>query len=149
MSVSTVTVKGNLISFYIIFLCTILEQKKEIQKKKRKKEIVAEKEAFVSRAIFHIVSGTKHLFERAFIEIDQQDISQSQKIKEKDRIYNKKGTEFTNEVIDIIFEVVTEEMKLRPDLYTHDKFFKGIPTNSIIRNKILEKIKAGNKVYSA
>ncbi|MCK0158856.1 AIPR family protein [Cellulophaga sp. F20128] len=127
----------------------LLEQKKEIQKKKRKKEVVPEKEAFVSRAIFHIVSGTKHLFERAFFEIDQQDISQSDKIKEKDRIHSEKGSEFTNEVIDIIYEVVSEEILLRPDLYTHDKFFKEIPTNSIIRNKILEKINAGNKEYSA
>lgn len=127
----------------------LLIQKKEIQKKKRKKEAVAEKEAFVSRAIFHIVSGTKHLFDQAFLEIDQKEISQNKKKEEKERILNEKGTEFTNEVIDIIYEVVTEQMELRPDLYTHDKFFKEIPTNNIIRTKILEKIKAGNKVYSA
>lgn len=121
----------------------LLKQKKEIQKKKRRKEPVAEKEAFVSRAIFHIVSGTKHFFNRAIYEIDQMDISQSQKRAEKQRVLSDKRADFTREVVDIIYEVVKEQMALRPDLYTHDKFFKEIPTNNIIRNRILEKIKAG------
>jgi len=40
-------------------------------------------------------------------------------------------------------------MELRGDKYTHDKFFKEIPTNNIIKTKILEVIKAENKAYSA
>jgi hypothetical protein len=127
----------------------LLVQKKEIQKKKRKKEVVPEKEAFVSRAIFHIISGVKFLFEKAFFEVDQKDISQGEKRKQKETILQNKGAEYTKDVIEIIYKTVQEQMTLRGDLYTHDKFFKEIPTNTIIKNKILEEIKAENKVYSA
>ena len=120
----------------------LLLQKKEIQKKKRKKEIVPDKEAFISRAIFHIVSGTKHLFEKAIFNIDQKDISVNQKNIEKKDILLTKGAEYTNKVIEIIFKIVNEQINLRPDLYTHDKFFKELPTNSIIKTRILEEIKS-------
>jgi hypothetical protein len=124
----------------------LLVQKKEVQKKKRKKELISEKEAFVSRAIFHIINGTKYFFDDALNIIDQKDISQPEKRKEKKEVLEGKGDEFTKQVTEIIYEVVEEQMKLRGEIYTHDKFFKEFPTNSIIKNKILEEIKSSKTI---
>ena len=121
----------------------LLEEKKEIQRKKRKKEKVNEKEAFISRAIFHIINGVKFLFENAEKEIDSKDISSAKKKKEKEELYKTKGYDFTTEATNMIFAVVLEEMKVRGDSYTHDKFFKEINTNHIVKMYIL--IKLGKK----
>ena len=119
----------------------LLQMKKEIQSKKRKKEPIDEKEAFVSRAIFHVLNGVKLLFNHAESKIDSEDISPQNKKEKKEILYETKGDDFTKEAIDMIYEVVTEQMKVRGDLYTHDKFFKEIPTNNILKMDILRKLK--------
>ena len=42
----------------------LLQQKKNIQSKKRKKEKINEKEAFISFATFHIIYGMKFILEQ-------------------------------------------------------------------------------------
>lgn len=118
----------------------LLNHKKEIQRKKRRKEEISEKDAFISRAIFHIVCGTRYFFEQAISEINQKDITEKEKKSEISKIYTNLGEKYTNEVIEIIYQVVENEMELRGDLYTHDKFFKETPTNSIIKTNILKEI---------
>ena len=130
----------ELLRLYKLYL-PLLERKKVIQRKKRRKERVDEKEAFVSRATFHILYGTKLLFEKEERRIDAEDSSSKEKQMRKQELYEKKGPEFTTYSINLIFEVVEKEMETRGELYTHDKFFKEIPTNNIVRTHILEKIK--------
>ncbi len=118
----------------------LLQMKKEIQRKKRKKEPINEKEAFISRAIFHILNGVKFLFENAEAKIDSEDITPNIRKGKKETLYQTKGDDFTKKAIDLIYEVVEKQMKVRGDLYTHDKFFKEIPTNNILKMHILEKL---------
>lgn len=119
----------------------LLQMKKEIQKKKRKKEFVDEKEAFISRAIFHILNCIKFLFNHAESVIDSESIISKVKNERKNTLYRTKGDDFAKEAIEMIYEVVEKESKLRKELYTHDKFFKEIPTNNILKTHILEKLK--------
>lgn len=65
-------------------------QKKEIQKKKRSRVPINERDAYISRATYHILNSVKLIAEKA-----------------------------------------------RGSTYTHDKFFKQIETNKIIRDHIL------------
>lgn len=105
------------------------KMKKEIQKKKRKREEVNEREAFISRATFHLLNVVKMIEE--FEKIDF----------ENDRIIDtciQKAIQYVNEVIEA-------ESKKRGDLYTHDKFFKEIATNKIIKNHVAKKYKAEGK----
>ncbi|MBN2589478.1 MAG: AIPR family protein [Sedimentisphaerales bacterium] len=130
---------SELLRLYKLYL-PLLERKKEIQRKKRRKEQFDEKEAFISRATFHILNGIKYLFEMEERNIDLEDIPVNEKQKRKQKLYDTKGPEFTKRSINMIFEVVEIEMKTRGEVYTHDKFFKEIPTNNIIRIHILEMI---------
>jgi hypothetical protein len=130
---------SELLRLYKLYL-PLLEQKKEIQKKKRKKEPVIERDAFVSRATFHILSGTKYFFEKEERRIDLELIPASEKQKRKQNLYDTRGTEFIGRSINMIFEVVEKEMDARREVYTHDKFFKEIPTNNIIKTHILEQL---------
>lgn len=101
----------------------IEEKKKEIQKKKRNKSPVSERDAFVSRASFHILNSVKIIAENEDIDLN-----------------TKEGIDKAIErAIKYIEEVVHDEMKRRGELYTHDKFFKEIPTNKFIREHILAK----------
>lgn len=99
------------------------KMKKEIQLKKRKKEKIDEKEAFVSRATFHILNAVKIIAEKEHLNLgDMADI--------------KKGID---KAIVYINQIVQNEIKERGTSYTHDKFFKEIPTNMIIKNYIESK----------
>jgi len=107
---------------YRVFL-PIESMKKDIQQKKRKKENINEKDAFISRATFHILNATKLIAERENLNLEEQ-----------------KNIDITiNKAISYIAEVVELESKERGELYTHDKFFKEIPTNKIIRKHVLSK----------
>jgi hypothetical protein len=98
-------------------------RKKEIQRKKRKKELISERDAFISRATFHLLNSVKIVAEKESLNLEgSKDIEKA-----------------IEKVIDYINEVVTKETEKRGDLYTHDKFFKEIPTNKIIRDHITEK----------
>ncbi|MBN1881649.1 MAG: AIPR family protein [Deltaproteobacteria bacterium] len=107
---------------YKIFL-PLEAMKKTIQKKKREKERINEKDAFVSRAIFHILNITKYIAEKENLNLEkEQDIKKA-----------------TKKAISYINEVVKNEIRERKELYTHDKFFKEIPTNTKIKNHVLSK----------
>lgn len=99
--------------------------KRNIQNKKRNKEEVNEKDAFISRALFHILFGMKCILNK-----ENKDISN-----EEDLLYAREKS------ISYISEIVEHEMAKRGDLYTHDKFFKEIPTNEIIKKHIYSKYK--------
>lgn len=118
----------------------LLEKKKLIQSKKRKKENIDEKEAFVSRATFHILNGIKFIAEKRERNIQDSFLSSDQKKAKIEEIYINEIPEITDKAINLIQEVVIEQMTARSSLYTHDKFFKEIPTNNIIKTHILKKI---------
>ena len=101
-----------------------LEQmKKEIQKKKRKKEPVNEREAFISRATFHLLSVANIIEEKESIDLeDESNINSTVE----------KAIGYVNEVVDL-------QSEERGELYTHDKFFKEILTNKTIRDHVLSK----------
>ena len=111
-----------LLNLYRMYL-PLLQQKKIIQGKKRKKEQIDEKEAFISRATFHIINGMKLIMEKEHLDVEDSEAHQ----------YTRQKS------IDFIFEVVEAEMEKRGEMYTHDKFFKEVPTNRIIKEYILSK----------
>lgn len=97
------------------------KMKRVIQTKKRKKELVNEREAFISRAIYHLLNVIKIIEEKEQLDFDQK----------KDIDYAIKKS------IQFVSKVVKSEIKNRGELYTHDKFFKEINTNKIISNFVL------------
>lgn len=129
----------ELLRLYKLYL-PLLEMKKDIQKKKRRKEPVAEKDSFISRATFHILNGIKLQFSKEENIISDKDITAKEKAQEIQKLHVDKAEEFSNESINLIYEIVKKEMKERGDLYTHDKFFKEIQTNEIVRSYIKNKI---------
>ncbi len=98
-------------------------KRKEIQKKKRNREQISERDAFVSRATFHILNAVRLIAEKENI-----DLSTVQGINNAIEL-----------AIKYIEEIIDEEVRQRGEAYTHDKFFKEIPTNKKIRDHILEK----------
>jgi len=104
---------------YRVYL-PIYEMKQEIQSKKRNKEQVEEAEAFISRAVFHVLNAVKYIAEKKKIGLD------------KDRDIQKA----VREAINVIKGVVKKEMKERNENYTHDIFFKEPDTAKKIFNKI-------------
>ena len=107
---------------YMIYL-PLEKKKKEIQKKKRKNEPVNEKESFISRATFHILNVVKIIEKRESLNLDNEDSMY---------LAIQKAINYVNEVVD-------SESKKRGELYTHDKFFKEVPTNKIIQRHVLNK----------
>jgi hypothetical protein len=98
----------------------LVAMKREIQRKKRKREKVNEKESFISRATFHILNGMKFVAEFEDLDLEKKN--------DQERAMDV--------AITMIFEVVEKEMSARGDTYTHDKFFKELPTNAVVRNHI-------------
>ncbi|MHC1782283.1 MAG: AIPR family protein [Anaerolineaceae bacterium] len=131
----------ELLRLYKLYI-PLLSHKKEIQSKKRRREFVNEKEAFLSRATFHILNGVKLLFEREERIIDGEVIPEKERKNKKQMLYEIKSEGFTDMSINLIFEVVEEQMRIRGEVYTHDKFFKEIPTNNLIKSHILDQIKS-------
>lgn len=107
---------------YQVFL-PLESMKKEIQKKKRKKEAFNEKEAFISRATFHLLNSVKIIAQQEGLQLGKPD---------EINAAITKAISYVSEVVDI-------ESKKRGQLYTHDKFFKEIPTNKIIQDYVLNK----------
>jgi hypothetical protein len=118
----------------------ILEKKKVIQSKKRKKEQIDEKEAFVSRATFHILNSIKLIAENKERAILDSDLTKEEKKTKIEEIYESTISAITDRAIDLIQQVVNSEMTARGQLYTHDKFFKELPTNNIIKTHILKSL---------
>ena len=98
------------------------KMKRVIQTKKRKKEPVNERDAFISRAIYHLLNVIEIIEEK-----EQLDFGQT-----KDITYAIKKS------IQFVSRVVKSEIKERGELYTHDKFFKEINTNKVINKYVLE-----------
>lgn len=118
----------------------ILERKKQIQGKKRRKEAIDEKDAFVSRATFHILNAIKFIVEKEETKIQDSDLAKEQKKQKIEELYVIGIENITEKAINLIQEVVIAEMKTRGNLYTHDKFFKEIPTNNIIKTHVLKNL---------
>lgn len=110
---------NKLLNIYNVYQPLAL-MKKEIQRKKRKKELVNEKDAFHSRAIFHILYGVKLI-----LLYERKDINNA-----KDRAYA------IDKSIVFIRKIVEDEMQKRKELYTHDKLFKEVTTNKLVFDQI-------------
>lgn len=104
---------------YKIYL-PLEKSKKEIQRKKRRKEHIDESTAFVSRAIFHLITAISVIGN--YESLGLHDESNIPLAIEKAKTF--------------VGEVVESEQKKRKDKYTHDKFFKEIAANKIIRDHI-------------
>jgi len=96
--------------------------KKTIQQRKRKKESVPDKEAFISLATFHIVYAMRLVAECE--NTDLQDGSTADRARAR--------------AVELVWEVVAREMPKRGELYTHDRFFKQKQTNSLIHDHVLQ-----------
>jgi hypothetical protein len=105
---------------YRIYL-PLIQEKNEIQKKKRNRAPINERDAFLSRATFHILNSVKLIAEKEGI-----DLSHSEGI-----------VQATQKALKYIEEVIAKEEHRRGSTYTHDKFFKETQTNKIIRDHIL------------
>lgn len=110
---------------YRIYL-PLEKMKKEIQSKKRKKEPIDENEAFISRATFHLLNAVKIIQEKESIDL------------EKETGMN----EAIQKAIEYVRELVHSELEKRKELYTHDKFFKEVTTNKIVRDHVSNKYAA-------
>lgn len=100
----------------------LFNMKQSIQRKKRRREPINEKEAFISRATFHILTAMKH------VAINEK----------KDVFLETEYTFLKDKAIEFISQIVEKEMVKRGEVYTHDKFFKEIPTNKILIDQIKE-----------
>jgi hypothetical protein len=123
-----ITTARRMLLPYKIYL-PINEMKVDIQRKKRRKEKISETSAFVSRATFHILNSVKYIGEHFSLDFEKDDnIEKAIKL-----------------AIKFIREVTTKEKRKRKDLYTHDKFFKEIPTDAIVREHVQERLKEMGK----
>lgn len=107
---------------YRIYL-PLERMKRVIQEKKRRKEAIDENEAFISRATFHILNAVGLIAGKETVDLSDED--------EIDKTIHK--------AISYVSEVVETESQKRGQVYTHDKFFKEIPTNRLIREYVLRK----------
>ena len=95
-------------------------RKRDIQKKKRKKETVSEEEAFFSLATYHVLNGMKLVAELDNLDLNLESDTQTAMQK----------------TVGLIGEVVVSERKQQGELYTHDRFFKRVSSNETIRSHI-------------
>jgi hypothetical protein len=135
----------KLLMIHNIYL-PLLEMKKVIQSKKRKRELINEKEAFISRGTFHILNAIKLILDNRISQINKNFPNQSEREAETRKLFERKMIDhIIAEAISNVGEVVNREIKKRGDTYTHDKFFKEIPTNKLIRDHALSKLKPISK----
>lgn len=102
------------------FYGPLQQMKKAIQRKKRRKEPINEREAFVSRATFHILNVIRRISEKENLPLDIE----------------LNTSVLTEKAIQLIGNVVETARVERGELYTHDKFFKETHTNRIIHDAI-------------
>jgi hypothetical protein len=119
----------------------LLKMKKVIQAKKRKRESINEKEAFISRGTFHILNAIKLILEDRISTIKKKCTNQDEREATLKKLFEREIIDpIISEAISDVGEVVDREMKKRGDTYTHDKFFKEVPTNKLIRDHVLSKL---------
>jgi hypothetical protein len=136
----TVTAE-KLLKIHNIYL-PLLKMKKEIQSKKRKREPINEKEAFISRGTFHILTAIKIIINDRVLTINNRFPNQSEREGEMKKLFERKIiNSIIAEAISYVGEVVAEEMKKRGDTYTHDKFFKEVPTDKLIYDHVSSKLR--------
>lgn len=95
------------------------ELKSAIQRKKRSGDPITSREAYTAYATFHVVRGVKLIVERDGIDISDDAILRAT----------------IEKALDYVGEVVERVQKERAD-YSHDKFFKEVETNNLIRRQI-------------
>lgn len=100
-------------------------KKKSIQSRKRKKEAVADKEAFISLATFHILYAMNLI-----AEFENINLAKGKKVE-----YTRK------KAIRLVWKVVSETIPKRGELYTHDRFFKESAANKLIFDHIAKTCK--------
>ena len=94
--------------------------KKTIQQRKRKKDAVPDREAFASLGTFHILYAMR-------LVADCEDLN----------LLDGHDAECARaKAIELVWEVVSEEMPKRGELYTHDRFFKQKQTNRLIHDHV-------------
>ncbi len=98
------------------------QKKREIQSRKRKKEMVGENETFISHATFHLVNAVKFIAEG-----EGWDLNKPKNFKDS-----------IEKAILYIEELVEEERKV-VDEYNHNRLFKDSSTNGKIKNHIESK----------
>lgn len=123
------------------FYLPLLTMKKEIQRKKRRRETIDEKEAFISRATFHVLNIMKYIIQYEQDQIERQFTDKAEKDSALQKLYGERAEEVMNKAISYVAEVVKKAQSDRGDLYTHDKFFKEIGTNKLIRDHVTEQLK--------
>lgn len=122
------------------FYLPLLAMKKDIQRKKRRRETIDEKEAFISRATFHALNIMKYIVQYEQDRIEKTFTDKEEKTCALQKLYGDQAEEIVNKAISYLAEVVKKAQKDRGDLYTHDKFFKEIGTNKLIRDHVIEKL---------
>jgi hypothetical protein len=118
---NTVTA-SKMLKPYKVFL-PLEKRKKEIQRKKRKKEYFNKNEAFVSWGIFHLLNVVKIIEEKESVNLEN----------ESDR------NNTIQKAINYVEELVDYELEDKGEFYTHDKFFKEASTNTKLREHVLKK----------
>jgi hypothetical protein len=113
-NVNETTAQRMLVPYHLYL--PLEQRKKIIQGKKRRNEEISERDAFVSRAIFHLLYACKIIADKELLDITKDDIRQS--VIERAVQYIRKLTEI--------------EQEKTGEKYTHDKFFKEIGTNKKI-----------------
>ncbi len=71
---------NELLKLYKLYV-PLLQMKKDVQRKKRRKESIDEKEAFISRATFHVLNVMKYIFQHEQDKIEKMDIIKAEKAK--------------------------------------------------------------------
>lgn len=94
--------------------------KRVIQRRKRRREPINEQDAFVSRAVFHILNAVRIIGKH-----ENFDLTQEASIKNA-----------IDKAVSYINEVIHRESTNRGSVYTHDKFFKEVETNSLIQKHV-------------
>ena len=127
------------------FYLPLLAMKKDIQRKKRKREEIDEKEAFISRATFHALNVMKYIVQYEQDRIERTFTDKAQKTSALQELYGDRAEEIMNKAILYLAEVVNKAQDDRGGLYTHDKFFKEIGTNKLIRDYVAKKLAESEK----
>jgi len=102
------------------FYQPLQRRKKEIQRKKRRKEPIDEREVFIPWATFHILNVIRRVSEKENLSLGA-----------KENIPT-----LIDKAVGHMAEIVQLEKKKRGELYAHDKFFKEVQTDATIHDYI-------------
>lgn len=129
----------ELLRLYKIYL-PILNLKKEIQTKKRKKETIDEKIEFASWATFHIIFGVKLLYDKKIEKINSNTLKKpKEKEREIETLLKLDPKDYIENSIEEIHKIVIEQKTKQGINFSYDKFFKESSSNSIVKNHFMIK----------